>query len=245
VARLGQRGWDILPWRIPPATIAALRRFAFATPAYARDPRERIAIEESAAPRDQPRYLWPLADLTRVPALQRLLADSALHAIAQRYLGGRPLLTSIALMLDPAYRGTFDAHIYHYDIDGPKFLKYFIYLTDVDAASGAHTFIEGSHGHCKPVGLHRATRYDRALLLSHYGPDREKVFEAPAGTILAEDTAGFHKGSTPATGYRLLLQLEYGLIDIPHAEEFLSPLARAKIDNLDPAVRRITRKFFT
>src|SRR6185437_3474348 len=33
-ARLRQRGWELLPWRLPPDGIAALRRFAFSTPAY-------------------------------------------------------------------------------------------------------------------------------------------------------------------------------------------------------------------
>lgn len=244
LAKLNQRGWELLPWRFPPDSIAALRRFAFSTPAWARDPRERILISETDPPRDQPRYMWPLADLLRVPALQGLIADSALHDLAQLYLGGRPLLTSITLMLDPAYRGVFDAHVYHYDLDGPRFIKYFVHLTDVDADSGAHAYIGGSHGHHKPPQLQRAARYDREKLLSHYGSDSEVVFAVQAGTVLAEDTAGFHRGTTPKAGYRLLLQLEYGLMDIPHEVEFVSPIARAKIEGLDPAIGRIVRKFF-
>jgi hypothetical protein len=244
VENLGRRGWDILPFRLPQGTIDALHRFTFSHPAYAHHPGERIAILAGAPPRDCPRYIWPMRDLIRLPELQALVADTALHAVAQRYLGGRPLLTSISLWLDAVCAQTYDAHVYHYDIDGPKFLKFFIYLTDVDATSGAHAFIEGSHGHRKPPGLTRAQRYQRDLLLARYGAERELVFEGPAGTILAEDTAGFHKGTTPTARFRLLLQLEYGLLDIPHEEEFFAPIAKAKIDGLRLPVKKIIGKFF-
>jgi hypothetical protein len=244
VSELQQRGWHVLPWRFGADDIAEIWRFAFSMPAYANDPREQVHIDEAHIPHEHGRYIWRMSDLIRMPAIQRLLADSTTHQIAQDYIGCRPLLTNIALWLDPVIEGTYNAHVYHYDNDGPAFLKFFIYLHDVDIDTGAHTFIEGSHGRHKPDRFRIAQRYNRDDLLSHYGAGSEKVFAAPAGTILAEDTAGFHKGTTLRKGYRLLLQLQYAMLDIPHEEEIALSITRARIEELDPSIRRIVSKFF-
>jgi hypothetical protein len=244
VGTLRRRGWDILPWRLDAGSIAELRHFAFTTPAYARHPDERIDITEASIPHEAGRYMWRISDLVRVPAVQRLIADSAPHCVAQDYIGCLPVLTSITLWLDPVYRGEFDAHVYHYDNDGPSFLKFFIYLNDVGVESGAHTFIQGTHGRDKPRQFGRSGRYDRGDLLSFYGAENEIVFTGPAGMILAEDTAGFHKGTTLTNGYRLLMQLQYAMLDIPHEEEFVGGLDRTELYGLDPGIKRIARKFF-
>ena len=241
---LNQRGWDILPWRLDAHDISEIRRFAFSTPAYGADPFDRVIIDEAHIPHDRGRYEWRISELIRLPAVQKLIVDGALHQIAQGYLGCRPILTSVTLWLDPVYEGRFEPHVYHYDNDGPRFLKFFIYLSDVDAESGAHTFIQGSHGHTKPKSYQLSRRYDRDDLLRHYGAENEIVFAAPAGTILAEDTAGFHKGMDLRKGYRLLLQLEFAVFDIPHEEEFSCGIDRVRIVGLDSAIKPIVRKFF-
>lgn len=243
VAALKRRGWDILPFRLDRAAVSEIRAFAFSTPAYAENPAERVRVDESNIPHDHGRYTWRMDELTRVPAVQTLLRDSTLPSIAQGYLECRPILTSVSIWLDPVYDGKFEPHVYHYDNDGPAFLKFFIYLSDVDADTGAHSFIEKSHGRNKPDKFTRARRYDRGELLEYYGQESEIVFSAPAGTILAEDTSGFHKGTTLRRGYRLLLQLQYAMLDIPHEEEFSANIRRVKMDALDQNIRRISRKF--
>lgn len=246
-ATLERRGWDILPWRVPADDIAELRQFAFSTPAWATSLSERIAISETKIPTDSPRYYWRMSDLNRLPAVQRLVADSAFNEIAQRYIGGRPLLTNITMWLDPGRSGgaSYNAHAYHFDNDGPAFLKFFIYVTDIAMDSGPHSFIQGSHHRRKPPQFRRAGLYDRDAILSYYGRENEIVFTAPAGTVLAEDTAGFHKGMLPQDGqYRLLLQFEYGLLDIPQDEDFTGMRERIHIDGLHPSIKRIARKFF-
>lgn len=244
VETLKGRGWDILPFKLDPSTIDELRKFAFSTPTYAEDPSERIPFDENNIPHTHGRYMWRMEDLIRVPALQEFMRDSTLPRIAQGYLGCSPLLTSVTLWADPVFNGTFQPHVYHYDNDGPAFLKFFIYLTDVDVDTGAHTYIEKSHGLNKPSQFGRSRRYERQELLDYYGEDSEIVFSAPAGTILAEDTSGFHKGTTLRRGYRLLLQLQYAMLDIPHDEEFASKISRAQVPGLNEGIRKISRKFF-
>ena len=245
VAALRARGWWLMGQRLNDQDIAEIRRFAFSTPAYATRFDEHIAIDEEQPPQDHSRYEWRMSELLQLPAIQRLLRDSALHHIAQRYIGCRPTLTSVTLWLDPVFDGTAPAHVYHYDNDGPGFLKFFIYLNDVGAETGAHSYIQGSHGRKKPETFRISRRYERDDLLRHYGADNEIVFAAPAGTMLAEDTAGFHRGMDPKQGYRLLLQLQYSAIDIPHAEEFCSPVPKADIPDLAPGIAAITRKFLS
>jgi hypothetical protein len=242
VATLKERGWDILPWRLAADDVAELLRFAFTTTAYAVDPAENVVITEGNIPRENGRYMWRMSDLIRIPAVQRLVADGALHRIAQEYIGCQPILTSITLWLDTLSERKVSAHNYHYDNDGPSFLKFFIYLNDIDT-DGAHTFIQGTHRHAKPRQFDRAGFYDQDKLLNFFGAENEIVFTGPAGMILAEDTAGFHKGTTPKN-YRLLLQLQYATLDIPHQEEFAGLVGKVRLDGLDPGIKRIARKFF-
>jgi hypothetical protein len=246
-AVLERRGWEILPWCVPPADVAALRDFAFSTPAWASSLDERILITETDIPNDRPRYYWRMSELNRLPAVQRLIADAAFNDIAQRYLGARPLLSNITMWLDAGHDSgkSFNAHVYHYDNDGPAFLKFFIYLSDIGMESGPHSFIQGSHHRRKPPQFSRVGLYDREAILAFYGKENEIVFTAPAGTVLVEDTAGFHKGTPPNDGhYRLLLQFEYSLLDIPQPEEIAGFQQRIRVEGLDPSIRQIARKYF-
>jgi hypothetical protein len=243
VSSLQARGWNILRQRLADAEVAELRRFAFSTPAYAGSPAERIVITENNIPQSHCRYMWRISDLIRVPAVQRLITDGGFASIAQDYIGCEPLLTSVTLWLDPVFAGVNAAHVYHYDNDGPTFLKFFFYLTDMYAESGAHSFIQGSHPHRKPPQFGRAGPQPREKLIEYYGAENELVFSGPAGLILAEDTAGFHKGTTLTKGYRLLLQLQYAAMDIPHAEEFALGIERVRLKDVDPVLKRIGRKF--
>jgi hypothetical protein len=239
---LRQRGWDILPWQVEGADIAEIRRFAFMTPAYTADPSEHIIVEEGNIPKKDGRYVWRMSELIRVAAVQKLITDGAMHRIAQDYLRCRPLLTSIILWLDPPYDKPIHAHQYHYDNDGPSFLKFFVYVTDIDE-TGAHSFIQGTHGHRKPPQFGRSGIYDRDALLQFYGGENEKVFTGPAGMILAEDTAGFHKGTTPSKGYRMLLQFQFTSLNHPLEEEFVCGVDKVRIEGVDRGIRRIASKF--
>jgi hypothetical protein len=111
--------------------------------------------------------------------------------------------------------------------------------------SGAHTYIQKSHSHIKPKAFRRSIRYQAEDLLAHYGPENEIVFSAPAGTILAEDTAGYHRGTTPKNHPRLLLQIQYAAMDIPHVEEFTLGITPVKIDHMNQSIKRIAKKFVT
>jgi hypothetical protein len=70
------------------------------------------------------------------------------------------------------------------------------------------------------------------------------IAQGAAGTILAEDTKGYHRGSKIVRDFRLLVQLEFSVLDVPTDQELALPFAPVPIPGLDPAVAAITRKFY-
>ena len=237
-------GCKILPFRLTADELFEIKTYAFSVPAYAVALSERILIDPANIPQEHGRYYWPMHQLVECQAVKNLLSDAIFHSIAQQYLGARPVLAHVTLWLDPVYDGYYDPHVYHYDNDGPGFLKFFFYITDVTEETGAHRYIRRSHSHSKPLQFKTSRRYDAAELLSHYGVDKEVVFEGEAGTILAEDTAGFHRGTTLKSGYRLLMQFEYSLIDIPHEEDLAGQTCPVCFPELNAGIARIARKFY-
>lgn len=241
---LRREGCNVLPFTLTEEELAELKQFAFSVPAYARDISERIVINPANIPNDYGRYYWPMHELVKCPVVKDLLSDSTFTAIAQGYLGAETVLAHVTLWLDPVFEGYYDPHVYHYDNDGPGFLKFFFYLTDVTTETGAHRFIRGTHQHRKPQAFRASKRYEDDELLNFFGEEKEVVFTAPAGTVIAEDTAGFHRGSDLKSGYRLLMQFQFSLIDIPHDEDLVGVTKPVDFKGLDRNIARVARKFY-
>jgi hypothetical protein len=244
VERLRQDGYNILSKGLTPDDISTIADFAFTTPALAGDLDKSIALSRDNIPTGQPRLSWWTHDLARLPVIQRLIADGPYCQIAQEYLECRPTLAHISLFLDVPYEGKYGAYSYHYDNDGPAFLKFFIFLTDVEVGTGAHYFIAGSHAHSKPEPFARSAFYDEGPLLASYGRDKEIVMRGPAGMVLAEDTAGFHRGSSVERDYRLMMQFEFSAIETPTEYELMRKLEPVPVPGMHPGIASIARKYF-
>ena len=127
--------------------------------------------------------------------IQALAGDLSLLSIAQAYLGCRPVFTSCTMWWSTAYNDNPDggqAQLFHCDMNQVKFLKMFIYLTDVDEDTGAHVFVRGSHRRL-PKALLEDRRYIDEEIHEHYASDRFLTLAGPAGTFFAEDTRGIHR----------------------------------------------------
>lgn len=243
-AALRENGFAVLDDKLPASIIERIKSFAFATPAYATDPTVETAITEDSIPLEYPRYDWRVRDLIGNSAIQEILGDSYFHQVAQEYLGCRPRLSLILLWLNPPYKGRNDQYVFHYDNDGPAFVKFFVYLSDVTEGNGPHVFIRKSHSPTKPKQFHQCSRYDESSLLEYYGAENKKSFTGSAGTMIAEDTMGFHRGSEVVKSYRLIFQLEYSILDIPHSEEFTVGIPRLKINGLEPSIQMVLDKYY-
>ena len=143
--------------------------------------------------------------------LQRLAIDRSLLSVAQAYLGCRPvyigarMFWSTALSKEPCSEV---AQLYHFDMPQVRFLKVFVYLTDVGEDQGPHAVVRGSHRRL-PKSLRADRRYDDEEAAREYPADRFVSVTGSAGTMFAEDTRGLHKGTPLRHGDRLLLQLQY------------------------------------
>jgi hypothetical protein len=244
VARLRQDGYMMLPFGLSAEQIDALKAFAFSTPAHAADMQKNYSVSADKIPPGHPRFNWWMQEVVRLPVVQRLITEGPYCAIAQEYLGCRPVLSHVTLFLDAPLAGHYGAYDYHCDNEGPHFLKFFFFLTDVSLDTGAHHFIAGSHAHRKPKRFARSTFYTSEDLFSVYDRSREVVVAAPAGSILAEDTAGFHRGSEVERGYRLVMQFEFSAIDCPTEFELARELVPIAVPDMHPGIASIARKFY-
>ena len=175
-------------------------------------------------------YDIPEANIWRIQAYQRLIADPLFVNLSQAYFGAASALKQANLWWSAALDGAPDtnaAQLFHFDFDpAPIWLKIFIYLTDVTSENGPHVFVKGSHRLCQAKARELLLRgYERISdndIAAAYGRDNIIEISGAKGTVLVVDTIGFHKGKAPATGYRLLAQLEYA--NSPYVASVSSPL---------------------
>jgi hypothetical protein len=145
------------------------------------------------------------------PAVQRIATDPYFFSIAQEYLGFNPVLDLLTMWWSAPGDNSLQsraAQLYHFDMDRFKFVKFFVYLTDVTTHTGPHCYIRGSH-HRKPASLLRDERISDEELANHYSSESFVELTGPAGTILAVDTRGFHKGKPLESGDRLIFQIQF------------------------------------
>lgn len=101
-----------------------------------------------------------------------------------------------------------DALEFHRDIDAFRFVKMFVFLTDVTRDSGHHEVYLGSHRRT-PLALGPIVRFSNADIEAAIPQAKLHHVEGPAGYAYAENTFAFHRGTKPLLGDRLILNLEY------------------------------------
>jgi Phytanoyl-CoA dioxygenase (PhyH) len=169
------------------------------------DPRAPLAV----------RYDYSASDLLDNSDVQSLLADQSILNLAQQYLGCQPLADVITMWWHTNYHSQPDAQaaqFFHFDMDRIKWLKVFVYLTDVGPDNGPHSFVGGSQrtGAIPPALLLRGyKRLTDQEVHGVYGANNCLEFSAPRGSIIVEDTRGLHKGANVRGEPRLVLQLQF------------------------------------
>lgn len=123
---------------------------------------------------------------------------------------------------------------FHRDADDWRFIKVFMYLTDVDEGSGPHVYVRGTH--LEPCGL-RLKDYADEEILQSYGSERLISVTGPAGTAFTVNTHGIHKGTLPSARPRLLLQIQYSLLPV-YLYQY-RPIHNERAGAVDPYVNRL------
>lgn len=158
------------------------------------------------------RHQFAAAELFQDPAVQRLATDPYFFLIAQDYLGFNPVFDVLAMWWSAP---TTDQQLqsraaqqYHFDMDRLKFVKFFVYLTDVGPENGPHCYIRGSHKR-KPAALLKDARLTDDEIRLHYDQSDCLELTGTTGTMLAVDTRGLHKGKPLTEGDRLIFQIQF------------------------------------
>ena len=145
------------------------------------------------------------------PDMQDFCSDPAFARIAADYLGQPVIQDQTALWWTTtmgAEQAALNAWLFHQDRDRLSFLKFFVYLTDVGLENGPHVYIKGTHRKV-PRALATDGRKTDDLVKQVGLWDNVVELGGQAGTILAVDTVGLHKGKPPVVGDRLVLQVEF------------------------------------
>lgn len=213
LAGLRECGFAVLPVRLPAEACLEIEQFARTAPA-APWPRPAGAPAQvrvgQAAEAPAPSYSFGEQAVLGSLEVVALITDLSLLSLARRYLGCEPVLDVVTMWWSQPWPipSSEAAQLHHFDMDRVRFLKLFVYLTDVDDRRGPHCFVKRSHRR-KPFAFQRDGRFSDELVARYYpNPDRVEICGS-RGTILAVDTRGLHKGKPLETGERLVLQLEW------------------------------------
>ena len=209
-----ENGYHIFNEKLPENLIADITKFSREQPAHIINLTKHVSISKEEFLIDEnniksPKYSFNAKRLMGNKSIENISFDENLLHIAQEYLGVKPILDSISLWWSAPFgkKGTSAAaQEFHFDMDRIKFLKFFIYLTDVNEENGPHCYIPKSHKSV-PKQLRKDGRFTDDLIESILGKHLEIC--KPKGTMMLVDTRGFHKGKPLTEGNRLLFQMEY------------------------------------
>jgi hypothetical protein len=175
---------------------------------------------------------WVAPERTlRAEAVRRLLVERRLVDTAGRYLGVDPMIMSVVLWKSYAWPSSDrnSAQLFHYDSDRAAFLKLFVYLTDVSAENGPHTYVVGSHRE-KPRALMHGDRLSDKAVERFFPRSSWKVITGVRGTVFFADTRGLHKGGRVTHGDRALFQINLGSDRFGIQQPPIGPAAEAPAD---------------
>ncbi|RYY22813.1 MAG: hypothetical protein EOP62_22200 [Sphingomonadales bacterium] len=177
--------------------------------------------------------------VAHAPHCLRLANDSQILEAVSYVLGAKPTISYMAAWWSIPGRGKPEhAEMFHRDVDDLRFVKLFVYLTDVTDKSGPHMFVRGSH---KSEELSERIRYSDEAVQDTFPRQDMLTLTGSAGTMFLENTFGLHRGVPPSDEPRLIFQILYSF------EEYIGGPKRPvrTVENpfegvaLDPHVNRV------
>lgn len=206
--------------RLASSHVNEILEFAFSNPCYGeRKQSNTLFLTDIDAVQKQNLYRVASYSFSQenCKAVQEIIYDANVLALARSYLGREPVYTRSDLLW--SFPGDMDddqkiaaAQVFHCDINDYRSIKFFFYLTDVEEADGSHTYIKGTHRKRSLIdqilGQRIASKADEKLLET-YDSRKVKTLFGSAGLGFAGDPYCIHRGDTVKLSCRLLLQVEY------------------------------------
>ena len=174
-----------------------------------------------------------IADVASLREAVEVANDPFILSAVSAYLGCKPTIDDILAWWSlPGRPAPLEEQFFHRDQDSIRFVKLFIYLSDVGEDDGPHVFVRGSHR--SRFLLKGGRRFTDDEVFSKVPAEDVIRFTGPFGTAFLEDTYGLHKGTMPTHGTRLLLQVRYTML--PSA--FVAQRKIAETSGFDPYMNR-------
>lgn len=146
------------------------------------------------------------------PKMIDLIINEDIIKKASSFLGAPATLSLVLPMwsFPCKEKDPINMQLFHRDADDYKFVKFFIFLNDVELGEGEQVYLGGSNvaDHLPPE-LYKIERYPDQII-DNYTSEFEKIkVVGKAGINWFADTYGIHRGTIPSTKPRLLLQMQF------------------------------------
>jgi hypothetical protein len=160
-------------------------------------------------------------EIAKIDFCNKLLHDGFLLKFASLYFKANPVISSnMFWKTDKLVDKQDSTQLFHQDVDDIMHFKVFIYLNDIDSLEdGAHRYIKGSIKNIdENVDYKPRCKLPEDYANKKYGDDIVHHI-GKKGTIIIEDTWGYHAG-TPIKNKdsRLLYQITFGISTFPLQE---------------------------
>jgi hypothetical protein len=155
-------------------------------------------------------YVRILQPLVFCPTVYQIAFSELLLNIASEYFGCIPMMSNINLRRSFVKKSTAPVatQLYHADANSVNFLKFFMYLDDVDLDGGPFVYVEGSNN-LRFEGWDSKARWTDQEIENIYGKSKVKFLTGKVGDLIVANTTGFHKGLQPLKQDRFMLTVYY------------------------------------
>ena len=191
------------------------------------------------------KFYYTQKELLKLKSIQKIILQKNLINLARETLNAEPIISNVVCWHSfPSKKPDEQAaQMWHFDMERPKWIKFFIYLSDCNSLNGPHSFIIGSHkndGIPKDLRMHGYKRLDDEIINRNFPKKNLIDIKCEKGSLLIEDTRGLHKGKILQKGKRSMLSIEftssmfggpYEKINMRHDSFFIKNLS--KINNSD------------
>ena len=211
--RLQQDGFALWEQIIDTQTLTRIRNFLSAKPVYDLRNLEQKPLDLSKMNIDcQMKLKYFTADLIQCEDIIKIANDEKIIALVTDYFGCKPTITIIEAQWTKTHPDAaqilFQDDMYHRDVEDFKFVKLFVYLSDVSKENGPHRYIRGSH---RTAALTKRMPIPNEMAENGCDPKDVITMTGKAGSGFVEDTWGLHRAVSIESGERLVLTITYSL----------------------------------